>query len=151
MSEIRFYHLLTRPVDQALPAILTKASSTGQRILVRVPDKDAVRHFDEWLWAFSPDSFLPHGVEGGSRAASEPILLSDRPDGNSNDASILMLVGQTEPPADIAQFILCCDFLDGRDELAVSAARERWKAYKSGGHSMIYYQQNESGGWDQRG
>ena len=42
MTEIRFYHLQTRSVDQALPDIVQKALSAGHRVLVRAPDEGEV-------------------------------------------------------------------------------------------------------------
>jgi DNA polymerase III subunit chi len=34
---------------------------------------------------------------------------------------------------------------DGNDEAAVTAARERWKAYKAAGHKLVYFQQSPAG------
>ena len=50
----------------------------------------------------------------------------------------------------VEQFNRCLDLFDGNDELAVAAARERWKAAKAGGHQLTYWQQTERGGWEKR-
>src|SRR5438045_1624721 len=48
------------------------------------------------------------------------------------------------------EFARCCDMFDGNDEAAVQAARERWSAAKSAGHSLTYWQQTPAG-WEKRG
>jgi len=32
----------------------------------------------------------------------------------------------------------------------VQAARGRWKSWKADGHQLVYYQQNEGGGWEEK-
>lgn len=43
----------------------------------------------------------------------------------------------------------CLDLFDGRDLVAVEAARKRWKVCRDKGWEMHYWQQNERGGWSQ--
>ena len=50
----------------------------------------------------------------------------------------------------IAGYRLCVELFDGGDEQAVAAARRRWATYKSAGHALSYYQQNDSGAWEQK-
>jgi len=40
---------------------------------------------------------------------------------------------------------------DGRDDQAVVDSRERWKAYKAAGHTLTYWQQTATGGWEKKG
>ena len=51
--------------------------------------------------------------------------------------------------ADIAAFRLVCELFDGHDEAAVAAAREHWRACREAGHAVVYYQQAESGKWQE--
>lgn len=149
MSEIRFYHLLTQGLEQALPAILSKAMAGGRRIVVRFADGREVQQFDDHLWTYNPDSFLPHGVAGEAQDKFQPICLTTKAE-NPNGADMLVLCNQNTVPENIADFTLCCDFLDGRSDEQVEAARARWKAYKEAGHAITYWQQTESGGWEQK-
>lgn len=149
MSEIRFYHLLTQGLEQALPAILSKAMASGRRIVVRFADGREVQQFDDHLWTYHPDSFLPHGVAGEAHDKFQPICLTAKSE-NPNGADMLVLCNQNTVPENIADFTLCCDFLDGRSDEQVEAARARWKVYKEAGHAITYWQQTESGGWEQK-
>ena len=40
--------------------------------------------------------------------------------------------------------------LDGQDEEAVALGRARWKTYKEAGYALTYWQQTETGGWEQK-
>ena len=108
-----------------------------------------MQHFNEHFWAYNPDSFLPHGAKSDGHTESQPIYLTAA-DENPNGADMLVLCNQTEAPDNLASFALCCDFLDGKDEEAVQSARARWKAYKDAGYAVTYWQQTDTGGWEQK-
>lgn len=149
MTDIRFYHLQTQTIEQALPVILSKALAGSRKAVVRLADERDVVHFDELLWTYSPESFLPHGTKQDDHAERQPVFLtcgSDNPAG----ADMLALWNIQTVPENIGSFSLCCDFLDGRNEDSVAAARLRWKTYKEAGHTITYWQQTATGGWEQK-
>ena len=147
MTEIRFYHLMTRSVDQALPEILQKALSGGRKIVVRTPDAAEAERLNAHLWVFNADSFIPHGTTKDGHAAQQPVWLTDGPD-NPNGADVLIVTGGTVPES-FDEYALFCDLFDGRDETQVQSARVRWKTYKESAHSLTYWQQTEKG-WEQK-
>jgi DNA polymerase-3 subunit chi len=149
MSEIRFYHLQTQRLEQALPALLSKSLSTGRRAVVRFADDKDIAHFNDHLWTYNPNSFLPHGSEKDGHSDRQPIYLTAAQE-NPNNAEILVLCGATDVPADLDSFSLCCDFLDGNNDEAVQQARARWMQYKDAGHTVTYWQQTENGVWEQK-
>lgn len=148
MTVIRFYHLSTQTLDQALPAILTKALGAGHRVLVKCADETTVQRLNDHLWTYRPDSFLPHGTKKDGHAESQPIYLTAGND-NPNSANVIILTGGASVD-DVGAFTLCCDMLDGHNGDAVAAARTRWKTYKDAGHDVTYWQQTETGGWDKK-
>jgi DNA polymerase-3 subunit chi len=148
MSEVRFYHLTRRTLEEALPALLTKAYERGMRAVVLIPSAERVEALNAHLWSFSPESFLPHGSAADGHAAEQPIWLTTKEE-NPNGASLLVL-SDGAVAADIAAYALVCDMFDGNDEAALAAARERWKRYKAEGHAVTYWQQSERGGWEQK-
>jgi DNA polymerase-3 subunit chi len=149
MTEIRFYHLQQTPLERALPDMLQKAVNDGRRVVVRSGDPGMVERLNETLWTFRPDSFLPHGSAKDGFAGDQPVWLTGA-DENPNGAQVLILTHGAASD-NIAGFDLCCEMLDGTDDAAVAAARQRWKIYKEAGHSLTYWQQNERGGWDKKG
>ena len=123
MSEIRFYHLQNQTQDQALPALLAKALQNGHRIVVKTRDEKEAERLNEYLWVYNPNSFLPHGNKKDGEAAMQPVWLTNEEE-NPNEADVLILTEGSESGM-LDGFKLCCEMLDGRNENAVKAARER--------------------------
>jgi DNA polymerase-3 subunit chi len=149
MSEIRFYHLVTQSLEQALPVILMKGLAGGRKIVVRLNDAVQVNHFNDHFWTYSPESFLPHGVKTDGEAAHQPVYLTHENE-NPNGAGMLVLCDIQTVPENVADFALCCDFIDGRNDESVALGRARWKSYKEAGHTLTYWQQTDTGGWEQK-
>jgi DNA polymerase III subunit chi len=148
LAEIGFYHLLSTPLERALPKLLERARAQGYPIVVRVGSPERVAQLDAILWTFDDASFLPHGSARDGNAAAQPIWLTDR-DENPNDASMLVLVDGVEAD-DLSAFARCADLFDGSDDSAVAAARERWRRAREAGHVLTYWQQTATG-WERRG
>lgn len=148
MTEIGFYHLTRSPLERALPKLLEKVLDSGARAVVMAGSPERVAALNGLLWTYDSASFLPHGgIEEGD-APDQPIWLTTDEE-NPNGATILVLTdGATS--AQVAAFDRCLELFDGRDDAAVGAARQRWRAYGDAGHTLIYWQQNDRGGWEKR-
>jgi DNA polymerase-3 subunit chi len=147
MTEIGFYHLLSTPLERALPRLLERARGQGHRIIVRAASTERVEHLNALLWTYDEASFLAHGSARDGNPETQPIWLSDR-EGNPNDASILFLVDGVTA-ADVASFSRCIDMFDGNDPDAVVSARDRWRQAREAGHSLTYWQQTPAG-WERK-
>jgi len=148
MTEVGFYHLTRTPLDRALPKLLEKVVAGGMRAVVIAGSDERVAALDAALWTYEQLSFLPHGSARDGSAEDQPIWLTTD-DENPNGASVLVLTDGVQS-ANVGQFARCLDMFDGRDAESVAAARERWKAMKSAGHTLAYWQQNEAGGWEKK-
>lgn len=149
MSELRFYHLQNQSLEQALPALLSKAYSNGHKIVVRCASEQSVAKLNDLLWTYHPDSFLPHGSAKDGHADKQPIWVTAGND-NPNDADVVILTeGAIEE--DFSGYNLSCQIFDGRDDSAVQNARALWKEHKDNDAlKLTYWQQNERGGWDKK-
>lgn len=147
MAEIGFYHLLSMPLERALPRLLERARAGGHRIVVRAASAERVEHLSALLWTYDDASFLAHGSARDGTAADQPIWLTDRAE-NPNEASLLIVVDGVEAE-DFAAFQRIADMFDGNDEDAVAAARERWRRAKAEGHTLTYWQQTPAG-WEKK-
>ena len=148
MSDIRFYHLQFQAQQQALPLLITKAYEQGHRIVVKLRDVAEVNQFNDHLWSFHPDSFLPHGCAKDGNAENQPIWITHE-DENPNKADVLIL-GQGAASEQVSDYKLCCIMLNGQDEQSIAQGRGLWKQYKGEGHDITYWQQTERGGWDKK-
>jgi DNA polymerase-3 subunit chi len=147
VAEIGFYHLLSTPLERALPRLLERARAQDYRIVVRAASSERIEHLNALLWTYDEASFLPHGSARDGNAASQPIWLTDGEE-NPNGATMLVLVDGVDA-ADLATFARCLDLFDGNDEAAVEAARDRWRRAKSAGHTLTYWQQTAAG-WEKK-
>jgi DNA polymerase-3 subunit chi len=147
LTDVGFYHLLSVPVERALPKLLERAWMQGHRILVRAGSAERVEHVNVLLWTYEEGSFLPHGSERDGNAATQPIWLT-HDNRNPNSASMLVLVDGMKAD-DLAAFARCADLFDGNDADAVDAARGRWRRARQAGHSLTYWQQTSSG-WERK-
>ncbi len=145
MTDIRFYHMITKRLEQALPELLAKAITVQPRIVVKAGSRERIETLDSLLWTYDAGSFLPHGYIRDGNEAEQPIWLTTEDD-NPNGAQMLVLAdGATS--LHVRDYTLCCELFDGNDEAAVKAARARWSAYKADGHELTYFQQDEQGRW----
>jgi DNA polymerase III subunit chi len=153
VTEVRFYHLQRARLETVLPVILERCHQRGERALVLAGSPERVEALAALLWTYKPDSFLPHGTARDGEAAAQPIFLApaepeDQAVENPNAASVLILSDGARHPA-IGEFRLACELFDGHDETAVTAAREQWRRYRAAGHTVVYFQQDDAGKWQE--
>jgi DNA polymerase-3 subunit chi len=145
VTEIGFYHLTRSSLEQTLPRLLEKVLESGQRAVLRCADPTRLEALDRALWTYGKDGFLPHGSRADGFAERQPILLTTDED-RANGAEILVLV-DAAPMGDLAPYARCLDLFDGTSDEATATARDRWRAARAEGHKLIYWQQNDRGGW----
>jgi DNA polymerase III subunit chi len=147
LAEVGFYHLLSIPLERALPKLIERVWMQGHRVVVRAGSAERVEHLNVLLWTYEEASFLPHGSGRDGNATAQPIWLT-HDDKNPNSASMLVLVDSVQAD-DLAAFARCADLFDGNDADAVEAARGRWRRARGAGHSLTYWQQTSSG-WERK-
>jgi DNA polymerase-3 subunit chi len=149
MTEILFYHLQNRPLEQVLPTLLEKSLERGWRVVVQGASDERIEALDAHLWTYREDSFLPHGTFRDSEAAAQPILLTVNDD-NPNGATVRFLIDGVAMPKDASSYQRLVLMFDGEDADAVAAARERWREVKAAGFDATYWQPDENGSWQRK-
>lgn len=147
MTEIRFYHLEQRRIDQALPPLLEHALEEGRRVLVRASSDEMVAALNERLWTYDESGFLPHGAAGDGDPMTQPIFLTSELE-NPNSATMLVKLSGAEGEAEDA-FDLVVLLFDGRDDAALADARGEWRRLKDQGRTISYWRESDEGGWEQ--
>ena len=145
MTEVGFYHLTRSTLEQALPKLLERVLAAGQRAVLRVGPPERLDALDRHLWTYANDAFLPHGTKADGFAEDQPIWLTTGDD-NPNGATVLLLADGAAPEP-MTGYARVLDLFDGNDPDALAAARERWKAAKAKGMTLVYWQQDEQGRW----
>lgn len=145
MTEIQFYHLLSTPLERALPKLMEKALSTGEKVLVLVGDEQTMDRLNNAMWTYEERSFLPHGSSKDAHPELQPIYITYAEENPAN-AKILVITDGSQLD-DFGDTTKVLDMFNGHDQDEVAKARKRWKAYKDAGYEMRYIQQQENGGW----
>jgi DNA polymerase-3 subunit chi len=153
MSEVLFYHLERRTLDDVLPGLVEKTLERGWRAVIRAESADRAGAIDALLWTYDDQSFLPHAQLGDGEAMDQPVLITVE-DGNPNAAQLLFLVGGARAPAwddeatkALARVVL---LFDGRDPEALATARTAWKGAKAASHDVTYWKETPTGKWEKQ-
>ena len=153
MTETFFYHLERRAMEEVLPGLVEKSRARGWKALIRAESADRADAIDALLWTYDDQSFLPHAQSGDGEAARQKVLITVE-EGNLNSAKILFCVGGAQPSdwrdaklTELARVVL---LFDGRDEAALSGARQAWKAAKDCGHEVTYWKESPSGKFEKQ-
>ena len=147
-TEVNFYHLTRSSLEDALPRLLVKTLQAGERAVVMLGSPERVDALNTHLGAYDQDSFLPHGSARDGEADRQPVWLTHL-DENPNGAAFLFVADRARSDR-LADYKRCFELFDGRDDTAVADSRERWKAYKAAGHTLAYWQQTATGGWEKK-
>lgn len=155
MTDIWFYHLEHRTLEEVLPVLLERGLQRGWRAVVQAGGPERVAALDQGLWSYSDESFLPHGTAADGEPETQPVFLTDGP-GNPNGASIRFCLDNVavadllsnEGATAYERIVL---IFDGRDDAAVAGARAQWSGLKRDGHALSYWQQGDDGRWEKRG
>mgnify|MGYP000860157948 CR=1 FL=1 len=144
MTEVLFYHLQRRSLEEILPGLLEKCVERGWKTAVQAGSTERRDALDTHLWTYRDDSFLPHGTSREADPADLPILLTDDP-AERGLATVRFLVDRAAPPADLAGYERLVLVFDGNDPEALVEARGHWKGFKDAGHACTYWAEDEHG------
>ncbi|MCL2474055.1 MAG: DNA polymerase III subunit chi [Alphaproteobacteria bacterium] len=143
MTEIHFYHLTRKTLEQVLPELLAKTLERDLRAVVKTANAAQSEELAKFLWVYTQDSFLPHGTEEDKEAESQPIWITHK-DENPNMAAFLFLTNMAESDK-MSGYERVCNIFDGNNENALQKAREMWKALQSMPYKLTYWKQTDTG------
>lgn len=153
MTEVLFYHLERRALDDVLPGLIEKSLERGWRALIRCESAERADALDNRLWTYNEQTFLPHAQLGDGDAARQPVLITVE-ETNANNANVLFVVGGAHPPQwsspDVQSLSRVVLMFDGRDPSALEAARGAWKDAKAAGHDVTYWKESASGKFEKQ-
>jgi DNA polymerase-3 subunit chi len=110
--------------------IVEKAYLADSRVLVWLPDPEALRAFDDLLWTFGDRSFVPHELLQPGAQQEAPVLLSTEAVPAEPVDVIVNLAPDVPPCAPLARRII--EIIDGDAERR-QAGRNRFRTYKERG------------------
>ena len=148
VTEVYFYHLERRTLEEVLPTLLERSLERGWRAAVQAASEERVEALDTLLWTYREESFLPHGTRRDGNPAMQPVYLTASED-NPNGATVRFLVDGAAA-GDLSAYARVVYLFDGRDATALDQARAQWAAAKAAGSEVTYWQQSPEGRWEKR-
>lgn len=153
MSEVLFYHLEARVLDDVLPGLLERTRERGQKVIIRAGSAERVEAIDTHLWTYSDQNFLAHGTAADGYVTRHPIFLTTEEE-NPNGAQVLFLIGGAVPSdwglPNIKAFTRIVLMFDGRDGEALEIARAAWRDARANGHDATYWKEMPSGKFEKQ-
>jgi DNA polymerase-3 subunit chi len=140
--QVDFYQLAGTPPEQVVATLAEKVLENDGRLLIVAEDEAQLARLDRQLWDQGSQSFLPHGVAGGTDDARQPILLSTSPDAPNQARNMLIADGQWREAAltyDRSFYLFDNETLEG--------ARLAWKLLSGRDGVERRYWAREGGKW----
>jgi len=142
--QVDFYHLTVTPLERALPQIVEKVVAGGGRLLIVSGNETQRGAIDKLLWAYAPESFLPHGCAGGEDDAAQPILIGADVEPANAACNVALIDGEWRDQA--LTFDRAFHFFDAE---RIGEARTAWKALADHeGVERNYWKQGDNGRWE---
>lgn len=121
--------------------LVRKAYRSGSRMLVWCEDAVRLKRFDELLWTFSDQDFIPHVHAGDPLAAETPVLLAAE-HAECAHHEILINLGDQTPPM-FSRFDRLIEVVSSEDADR-ALARQRFRFYKDRGYPMHTHEVSSS-------
>jgi DNA polymerase-3 subunit chi len=113
--------------------LVRKIHRAGQHVVVCCDDPVRLSAFDEALWTFSPQDFVPHVLASDALAGETPVVLSATADGLPWH-DVLVNLGDTTPTG-FARFERLIELVTREDDDR-ARGRERWRFYRDRGYPL---------------
>ncbi|MEA3290951.1 MAG: DNA polymerase III subunit chi, partial [Pseudomonadota bacterium] len=109
--------------------IAEKAFRQGLQVYVRVDTPAEAQQFDDLLWSFAQNSFVPHALLSGKDVndRAQPVLIGDRDGPAWIDGLLVSLTRRV--PDDYRRYARIADFVAGGDDDKTDG-RARFKHYR---------------------
>jgi DNA polymerase III subunit chi len=111
--------------------LIDKVHKLGHRVLVAVDDQAQAQAFDELLWSFKPESFIPHQILG--RQGTSPVEITFT--GEAGDHQGLLLNLSASIPSYFSRFERLSEVVI-QEPQALITSRERFSFYKGRGYPI---------------
>ncbi len=116
MTEVWFYQLQRRRLEQVLPSLVERVLQRGWRAVIHAATPERLATLDDLLWTYAEDSFLPHGGGKDGDPDMQPVWLT-LGDDNANGAQTRFLLEGVEATHFVDHgYQRLIVLFDGRDE-----------------------------------
>ena len=144
MKEIYFYNTASRDFLRDIALLVEKLFKKKIKVLILCPDDDVVSIFDNFLWSFKEESFIPHIVLGEYRDQLETIIISKEQLNIESCATLIVFKGSAVDSKYCNKFDKTYYFFDDNNENEKKMARTVWKESIKTGKKCKYWKVKEN-------
>ncbi len=117
--------------------LVRKARAGNMQVVVYLQDAAQLQAFDDALWSFSAQDFLPHVRATDALAAQTPVILTDDAEQALPHHQILINLSADTPPH-FARFERLFEIV-ANEESDLAAGRERYRLYQQRGYPLTHF------------
>jgi len=117
--------------------LVRKARAGKLQVVVFLQDAAQLQAFDDALWSFSAQDFLPHVRADDALAAQTPVILTDDAEQALPHHQILINLS-TQTPSHFARFERLFEIV-ANEETDLAAGRERYRLYQQRGYPLTHF------------
>lgn len=136
MIRIDFYIIKTPDPDADWlfsAKLIEKAYQLGHQIYVLCENEDMAIAFDEFLWQFNPDSFIPHHLFNEGPTPPAPVQIGFEHHLPLSRDILVNLAGNV--PNFHSQFKRICEIVANQED-SKACKRQNYKFYQSQGYAL---------------
>lgn len=141
--ENSFYEARKTEAERVVPRLLEKIYDSGKRAILLLANQERLELFNNLLWTYSSNIFLPHGVMEDGFIKDQPIFLTLQEE-NPNKAEILVMDYQL-------QSFPCPDYMNRFSRIIhifPYNESEKYRILQSENPGSSYFIQNDKAGWE---
>jgi DNA polymerase-3 subunit chi len=141
MTRIDFY--LIPDLDLAARArfacrLCHRAYGLGNQVYVHTDSVDAARSFDELLWSYPTEGFIPHGLMGEAMAEKAPIVIGHGEDCATEADDVLVNLTNDIVPF-FGRFERLAEIVIQNEDLRAQG-RRNYKYYRDRGYPLFHHE-----------
>jgi DNA polymerase-3 subunit chi len=145
LKQIDFYELNKKSPEACSAQILEKCSAN--KVLVRLENSVYVKAFDDYLWTFDNDSFIPHAIFENAEANNPRVIITATSEIELPEYKFLMLINNADF-SNFTQFVRIFWSFNYFDTEIKKMAMELKEQAKNAGFISNWWQQNEKCSFD---
>lgn len=141
MTRVDFHSKVSDKLAYAC-RLVRKARASQMQVVVFLEDQTQLSTFDEMLWTFSEQDFLPHVTAQDALAAQTPIILTDDAEATLPHHQIMINLS-SKIPEHFARFQRLFEIVS-TEETDLNAGRHRYRIYQQRGYPLTNFMADKS-------
>ena len=139
MREFFFYNITSRDFFKDSAILIEQLFKQGIKALILCPDDEVSSFFDDYLWSFKEESFIPHTVLDRDTSQLETIIISKEQISMEDFKTLIVLKGSTVDTDYCNRFEKTYYFFDDKNDDEKKLARTLWRESVNLGTKCKYW------------